>query len=676
MQENKKPSRKREIPLKEELKAPVQDRVAPVEDEQPEKAEQSEKTEQLDAVKTYMKEHDVPVIKERAIGPEELHEAMVRLKRYQQGKALTDARIVENEQWWRLRHWEYVRQREGVKEKEPLEPASAWLLNCIMNKHADAMDNYPEAIVQPREADDQEAARVMTSILPLTLERCSYEDTYDRTWWYKLKTGTAVTGVFWSPEKENGVGDIEIRKVDVLKIFADPAVSDIQESDHLFCIDILTMEQLKDRWGEKVKDYTGGNEVTVLEFRHEDTREEENRVMVVDWYYKKRNKAGRSVLHLCKFVGDIVLYASENPPEEDGAPDLRERGWYDHGMYPFVPDVMFPVEDSWMGFGYVDVMRDPQMYIDKLDSLILRNAQKCGKKRYFMSSDSGVNKEQFADWTIDIVDVEGGINDANIKEISVSPLDKTVYESRQHKIDELKETSGNRDFSQGGTTSGVTAASAIAALQEAGSKMSRDMIKASYRAFRKICEMCIELYRQFYAAPRSFRTTGKNGEMNFVIFDNRQIKPMRLQDEFGQEAYRKAVFDLSIKSQRNSPFTRVSQNELAKELFGMGIFNPEMADQALMLLDLMDFEGIEQLKQKISERGTVFEQMRMEIDMLTKQLAMLTGQMNMGGMPMPQQEQPARQAPANHDPMAQAVAGKQAIGPTTARDRAQNVRGA
>ena len=511
----------------------------------------------------------------------------------------------------------------------------------------------------------------MTSILPLTLERCNYEDTYDKCWWYKLKTGTSMTGVFWEPSKDNGVGDIEIRKVDVLKIFADPAVTDIQESDHLYCVDIMTMEQLKERWGENVKDYSGGNELLVQEFRHDDNRETENRVAVIDWYYKKHNANGRSVLHLCKFVGDIVLYATENPPEE-GEPDLRQSGWYDHGLYPFVPDVLFPVEDSWLGFGYVDVMRDPQMYIDKLDSLILRNNMMCGKKRYFMSTDSGVNKEQFRDWTEDVVDVEGGINDTNIKEIDISPLDKTVYENRQHKIEELKETSGNRDFSQGGTTSGVTAASAIAALQEAGSKLSRDMIKASYRAFRQICMMCIELYRQFYIGPRSFRVEGAHGETNFITFDNSQIKARRLQDEFGQEAYRKAVFDLKIKSMRNSPFTRVSQNELAKELYSMGIFNPEMADQALMVLDLMDFEGIEQLKQKISERGTVFEQMQQQIAMLTQQLGMATGQLAMGGQAaVAAQHQPMA---ANHDPMAQAVASRQAIDPTTARDRAQNVR--
>lgn len=616
-----------------------------------------------------------------AIGAEEVREATARLKRYQQGKRLDDENVVENEEWWRMRQWAYIRVREGVKESEPLEPASAWLLNCIMNKHADAMDSYPAATVLPREKDDVETARTLTSILPLTLEKCGYEDTYDKVWWYKLKTGVGVTGVFWNPNAENGVGEVEIRKCNVLNLFAEPRVMDIQDSEHLFYVDTMTLEQLHDAWGDKVENIDSGREVTVQEFHAMRTEEDGQRVMVIDWYYKKKNADGRTVVHLCKYVGEVVLFASENPPE-DGMADMRETGWYEHGMYPFVVDVLFPKEDSWLGFGYIDVMRDPQAYIDKLDSLILRNAMMCGRKRYFMANDSGVNPEEFADWTRDIVWVEGGIDERKIKEMDVSPIDQHILTSRQNKIDELKETSGNRDFSQGGTTSGVTAASAIAALQEAGNKLSRDMIKSSYRAFRKICEMCIELYRQFYTGARSFRTTGAHGEMIFQSFDNSAIRPVQLETEFGQPAYRKAIFDITIKSMRSSPFSRISQNELAKELYGMGIFNPQMADQALMLLDMMDFEGVDALKEKISQSGTVYQQMQQQIGALQQQLAQLTGQMmapRQAAPVMPAAEgrggetSKAGAVPAAHDPVRQAVERRERTMPDDAERRARDI---
>ena len=62
----------------------------------------------------------------------------------------------------------------------------------------------------------------------------------------------------------------------------------------------------------------------------------------------------------------------------------------------------------------------------------------------------------------------------------------------------------------------MTAASAIAAMQEAGSKLSRDGNKAAYRAFREVVELVVELIRQFYDLPRQFRILGENGREDFV----------------------------------------------------------------------------------------------------------------------------------------------------------------
>lgn len=553
------------------------------------------------------------------IGVEELEKATARLLRYQRGKASLDRRIVANEEWWKLRHWRQLNARFGKKEEEQLEPASAWLLNCVLNKHADAMDNYPDCAVLPREQGDVALAETLSGVIPVIMEENRYEAVYDDMWWYKIKQGTGVQFVYWDAQKLGGLGDVGIKTVDILKLAWEPGVRDIQDSDDLFCVDVMSLEQFQARWPEYADEVQGGVSVTIQDYEHEDSREESDRVAVIDWYYKRRNAMGKQVLHLCKYTGQTILFASENEER------YRETGWYEHGLYPFVFDPLFPVQDSCAGFGYIDIMRDPQMYIDMLDSMILKNAQMCGKRRYFVSDQAGINEKEFADWGKDIVHVDGPINDLNIREIDVSPLPAAVYNVRETKINELKETSGNRDFNQGGTSSGVTAASAIASLQEAGNKLSRDMLKASYRAYEQVCAMVIELIRQFYDAPRTFRITGKDGSMAFSTLDNSGMRPMAMQDEYGVASARKPVFDLKIKAQRANPFSRASQNELAVQLYQMGVFNPQMADQSLMMLDLMQFEGVDKLKQEIAQRGTVYEQMQQQIAMLTQQLAALTG---------------------------------------------------
>ena len=91
------------------------------------------------------------------------------------------------------------------------QPSSGWLFNCIANKHADAMDNYPDPNVLPRAADDEQTAQVLSSVLPVVLEQADYEQVYSDTWWRKLKQGTGVKGVFWDPGQRGGVGDITVR---------------------------------------------------------------------------------------------------------------------------------------------------------------------------------------------------------------------------------------------------------------------------------------------------------------------------------------------------------------------------------------------------------------------------------------------------------------------------------
>jgi len=557
-------------------------------------------------------------LREGRIGKDWAHKGNEILQKYKQGKANLEKRIIDNEQWYKMRHWEQIR---GSKNPNDPQPASAWLFNSIANKHADAMDNFPEPNVLPREDGDKEDATQLSSILPVILEQNEFEQTYSDVWWYKLKTGTGVYGVFWNPVKENGLGDVEIRKLDILNIFWEPGVMDIQKSRNLFTVELVDNEVLEQRYPQ-LKGKLSTSTVDVAQYVYDDTVDTSEKSAVVDWYYKAEAGEGER-LHYIKYVNDQVLYASEDDP------NYAERGFYDHGQYPIVLDVMFVEEGTPTGFGYIDVMKDAQMYIDKLNQTILRSAVMGSRKRFFIRDTGGVNEAEFADWSKDFVHVAGSsLGDDCIREITTSPISSIYVNILHAKIEELKETSGNRDFSQGGTTSGVTAASAIAALQEAGSKLSRDMIKASYRAFSKINYMVLELIRQFYTEPRCFRITGQPGAGEFVQYDNRRIRPQKQGEVFGLDlGYRRPLFDIRVTSQKSSPFSKIAQNELAKELYSLGFFNPQMADQALAVVDMMDFEGKEMVIRKIAENGTMQQQLQALQEQMAK-MAMIVDAQN------------------------------------------------
>lgn len=526
------------------------------------------------------------------------------LRKYKDGKANLENRIIENEQWWKLRHWETIRKNQAKGANKEPEPTSAWLFNSLANKHADAMDNYPSASVLPREQSDNASAEQLSEILPVIIEQNGYKKTYSAKWWYKLKQGSACEGVFWNPQKYNGLGDIEIKKIDLLNLFWEPGIENIQDSRNIFHVCLRDNDVLSQEYPQ-LKGKLGGKTIETSQYIYDDNIDTSEKSVVVDWYYK-RLVGSRTVLHYCKFCNGEVLFASENDPQ------YAESGFYNHGKYPFVFDTLFPEEGSLVGFGYLDIMKDPQMQIDKYDQAFMQSAVAASRRRFFINAASGkINEKEFLDVSNPFVHVDGRLGEDSIKEITITPLSDIYVALRTNKIDELKETSGNRDFSQGSTTSGVTAASAIAALQEAGSKLSRDMIQTSYDSYEEVLYLCIELIRQFYDAPRSFRITGKSGEQEFVSYDNRAIQPEGERTEFGIDmSGRMPIFDIKVRAQRNNPFSRLSHNELALQFYSSGFFNPEMTDQALACIDMMDFEGKDSVVRKISQNGTMYEQLK------------------------------------------------------------------
>lgn len=512
--------------------------------------------------------------KNKPIDIKQIKEAYKTMLLYKEGKRSLEERIIENEDWYKLRCG-YVAQN-GAEVKN-----SAWLFNSIINKHADAMDSFPEPNVLAREKGDEEQAKLFSSILPVILEQNNFEQTYSDAWWYKLKTGTGVYGVFWNNELENGLGDVDVKQLDILNLFWEPGIKNLEQSANLFYATAVDKTALIAEYPEKREQIQKGfSELSA--YRLEDGITDDTKALVVDWYYKKK-VGSKTILHYCKFSGDALLFASENETS------YSESGFYDHGRYPIVFDTLFVTEGSPAGFGYVDVMKGCQSSIDKLNSAIERNALMGETPRWFISDSAGINEEEYADWSRPFIHTTGRIDDQTLKQVSIQNVSSNALELLQFKVDELKETSGNRDFAQGSTNFGVTAASAILALQEAGNKLSRDMIKSSFRAYSNICYLILELVRQFYTEPRTFRIMGKGGKTDYVTYQS--------PDVLGRKSFanKLPVFDIKIVPQKQNPYQSTRQNELAKEMFSLGMLDKARKDEAKMAIKLMDFYGKEEL---------------------------------------------------------------------------------
>ena len=576
------------------------------------------------------------------------------LRKYKEGKARLEQKIIANEQFWKLRQWNYM--NDG---NDDFKPATAWLWSCIQSRYSDAMDSFPTCNFQPSQQADKAEAQKLSAIVPVILEQNRYEEVYSDFVWYVLKNGGGVQGIFWDGSKHNGLGDISVKKIDIINLFWEPGITDIQESRNVFNTELVANDILEQRYPQCVGKL-GGNSITLAKYLYDDNVDTSDKSVVVDWYYHTYVK-GKKTLQYVKYVNDVVLYATENElvgkekvtvDPETGIPltipleaPLAERGLYDHAMYPFVSMALYPVEGSICGYGLTDIGRDTQIQIDQLNKAIVDNAMEGASPRYFVRDDGTINIKEFNDKTKKFVKVEGNIGEENIRPIDYKSLNGIYMSFLQQKIDELKYVTSNQDVNNGSAPSGVTSASGIAALQETSGKNARSSNKTFHRAFREVCYQILELIRQFYDVPRTFRINPDGMQEQFVSYDNSGLKGQPQMTMGMDMGLRIPEFDIEVTSEKANPYKKMEINDLALNFYNLGFFNPQMTDQALACLNMMDFNKKEEVMQKISENGTLqemlllYQQMALQfanqIDpALGEQVAQqILGQ---GGMAMPQ----------------------------------------
>lgn len=552
----------------------------------------------------------------KVIGVEEIIKARETLQKYKQQKQSLESRVVNNEEWWKIHNWEQIKKKDAVKadRENPngieTPSSSAWLFNSITNKIADFSDNYPEANIRARTGGDVPEAERLKNVIPMILKRNKFYKTYIADISEKSKSGTGITYVGWNPKKD-GIGDVEIQNINILSIFWQGGITNIQKSRNVFTVELVDTDLLKKQYPSEAENITSDGEVDLKQYLYEDYIDTTDKSLVIDWWYKKDGK-----LHYCKFVNNVVLFATENEPDE------YPNGYYDDGNYPFVFDVMFPMQGTIAGFGFIDVGKQPQEYIDKMDAGILQNVLMNSTPRYFERQDSEINEEEFLDWTQPFVKTNTNLGQDDLREINVKGLDSAVFTQRDSKINEIKETTANRDVSTGGTTSGVTAASAISALIETGSKVSRMAIKGTYDAFENIIYLIIERMRQFYDLPRYVRITGDDGTDDYGTYDNSNLKLQERQTLQGDTAQYLPEFDIEVAAQKASPYSKAAQNELALQLYSAGFFNPQNTDQSLACLNIMDFDHKSDVVNQIKKNGTLLDalqQAQMQLQQLQQE---------------------------------------------------------
>ena len=502
------------------------------------------------------------------------------------------SRLEENERMYLGKHWEDM---GGSTDIQPMTPV---IQSTVENLKADLMDNFPEAVIQPESPLDREVAEVINALVRQNHDAMGYRKEYRSLAHDLLVGGYCVQEVGYDPKANRDLGGAFIRYVNSHNILIDPQVTDIQDGRAVFKIMPRTIAWLEQRYPEKQgkfqQDGYAMKEDEKLKF------DKTKSVLMLEYWWREY-RDDRWQVHMALLAGRQLL--------EDSRTEKPD-GYFSVGEYPFVVTTLYRRKNSALGYGVPDSFGRLQQYSDKLDQIALKNAAMSSHNKLLVTDASGFDAEDLADWARE---VHRGENLSGVTWFPTPPLPAYIVQAPSLLRQSVKEESGANDFSRGNTASGVTAASAIAALQEMSSKRSRMIAQQMQEAFKDAVRYEIEFEREFNVLPREVLLT-VDGEQKTATFESAMLSRRTAN---GNDV--PIEFFISIKVQRENRWSVAAHNELILQMTQLGVLQPAQATE------LMVFEGKEELlgKTRQQQPDPMLEQAQAEQVALDEELANL-----------------------------------------------------
>lgn len=474
----------------------------------------------------------------------------------------------ENERFWAASEWDAPGE---PGEPQPVTPVLFSTLEAVL---ADLMDNYPAAVLLGEEPQDDDAAGRLTQLVRYVLKHRHYRKTYREKCRSALIKGTSVQEVYWDNELYGGLGDVNVREWEIENFCWDPLCADIQQGRACFKMGFFPESWYEQRYPEEYPLMQADG----YAFQPEPgsfVRDGEREIMLLEyWWREYLPDEQRWRVHMCKLAGGVLLEDSRRQ---------RPEGMYEHGMYPFIVEPLYPMSGQAVGRGMVDVMKSLQLYADRLDQIILKNALSSSQVKLLVNRGADLDERALMDGEAELV--RGGrIDEGAVRWMQTAPLAAYVPAYQQMKLSAIKEESGQNQISRGEPAGGITAAAAILAMQQAGSKRSRLLIEQLYDGFEQLVRMIVDVIQENYTEQRVFRLENRRDEQLF----------------YGGEQM--LDFDINIQVERQTAYTTLYQNELAMQLLGAGLIDKQCA------LELMSFVGKEQVQARMQRQFEAAEQ--------------------------------------------------------------------
>jgi len=495
---------------------------------------------------------------------------------YRNSYAAEWERLDKCERLYRGDHWSDV----PVGDQNEPRPATPVIQSTVESVRADLMDGLPEAVVTADAPENEGVAEALTCLLAENHRRGRFEREYASLLHDLLVGGYMVMETGYDESENNGLGAAFIRHADAHNVLFDPLCPDIQDGRAVFKLAPYPAEWFRSRYPKQFGDMAADPVLAVPKRDAYLGRGSAEEMLLLECWEREYDPEARVFrVHMTKLAGGVVL--------EDSRAHKPE-GYFAHGRYPFVVTPLFTRKDTALGYGFPDLFETQQRYSDKLDQIVLKNALMASHNKLLVTGASGFDPDDLRDWSRE---VHRGDSLGGVTWFPTPPLPAYVASFAKAIREGIKEESGATDFSRGETYGGVTAASAIAALQEASGKRTRMVARVAHGAFEEAVRQEIEVEREFCAFPRAVKL--QDGRLSY--FTGEQMYALS-----GLNNRLPIEFAVTVKAQRENRFTLAAHNETVIGLVRLGMVTPDVG------LELMMFEGKRQAldMMKRRERGS------------------------------------------------------------------------
>jgi len=437
-------------------------------------------------------------------------EAYRFLKIFRDGCREYHEKIKDNREIVRMKdpYQDTGKKQEGEPKMLQLQTLKSTFNNCV----ADQLDNMPEANLLPERPGLEEVAEDMSDVVRFVFNQNGYEQLHRRRV-EDYFIGTSLTQVVWDEDMDGGKGNVAIDRWPIESFLWDPQEPDIQNARALIKVTWHPRSWFAAHYPEQAP-YIGSDEgehdSVGLNEALQTLAGDEDRAMLMEYWYRRYDaKKRRYTINVAFFAGGALLENKTNV--------------YNHGMYPFVMEPFNYIEGQPVGDGLIDQLAPMMRYVNRYAHYIDENTRMAAKNRLLVRRNAQLDMNALVDFDQNIIE-GNSIDDENVRWFQSKPLNGMVTQQMLQFQTDIKQDSGQSQWTRGETAGGVTAASAISALQEAGGKITREHTLMLNQGFKKIVEQVLWLVCQFYTNRQEQMITGRDGKSREVLMSASHLR--------------------------------------------------------------------------------------------------------------------------------------------------------